>query len=58
MYNYNFVIQDFGIDKNLSERIMDIENDPALRGSLEKVGLLYDIVTSGLIHFPSSSFTK
>ncbi|XP_060561428.1 centrosomal protein of 164 kDa-like [Ruditapes philippinarum] len=27
---------DFGIDKNLSERIMDIENDPALRGSLEK----------------------
>ena len=35
MYNY---FQDFGIDKNLSERIADIENDPALRGSLEKVG--------------------
>lgn len=29
--------QDFGIDKNLSERIMDIELlEPQLRGSLEK----------------------
>ncbi|KAK7107171.1 centrosomal protein of 164 kDa-like isoform X2 [Littorina saxatilis] len=28
---------DFGIDKNLSEKLMDIENlEPALRGSLEK----------------------
>ena len=36
--NISFVLQDFGIDKNLSERIMDIENNPALRGSLEKVG--------------------
>ncbi|XP_052804909.1 centrosomal protein of 164 kDa-like isoform X2 [Mya arenaria] len=27
---------DFGIDKNLSERIMDIENTPGIRDSLEK----------------------
>ncbi|XP_052265230.1 trichohyalin-like isoform X2 [Dreissena polymorpha] len=27
---------DFGIDKNLSERIMDIENHPGIRDSLEK----------------------
>ena len=33
--------QDFGIDKNLSERIADIENDPALRGSLEKVRCIF-----------------
>ena len=33
--------QDFGIDKNLSEKLMDIESlEPALRGSLEKVGFI------------------
>ena len=33
------MFQDFGIDKNLSERIMDmaIENLDPVRGSLEKV---------------------
>lgn len=33
------LLQDFGIDKNLSERIMDmaIENLDPVRGSLEKV---------------------
>ena len=33
--------QDFGIDKNLSEKLMDIESlEPALRGSLEKVSFI------------------
>ena len=32
-----FALQDFGIDKNISERIMDIENVPALKDSMEKV---------------------
>ena len=33
--------QDFGIDKNLSEKLMDIESlEPALRGSLEKVSFV------------------
>ena len=33
-----FYPQDFGLDKNLSEKLLEFENlEPGLRGSLEKV---------------------
>ena len=55
---FYFLPQDFGIDRNLSEKLMDIESlTPAARGSLEKVGVgtIHSLVIGVFEGSPSTS---